>query len=422
MLSKLKGLFASDKKAPDTLTAEKEQQILSSGSDAEKKELASREDARPEVLYYLAEDQSASVRKIIAQNPSTPIQADEKLTADEDEEVRSELARKIARLIPNMPSDEQQLVRDKTIAILEKLAADQLPKVRAIIAEEIKRSDAVPKSIVDKLARDVEDIVCGPILAYSPLLNDDDLREIIAAGASSAVLSAIASREEVSEVVADDIAASLDIPAVASLLTNKNAQIREETLDQIISQAETVESLHRPLALRPQLSIRAMKRIAGFVASALVLAMTENSELNEEDADDILDRVRDRLASERVGADEEKMLAKQAGDLFAAGKLTDKYLLEMIESNNRELVIQCLSLLADVDAKTVRSVIHSKSGRAVTALVWKAGLVMRTAYEIQTKFALVPTAQLLPGKDGDKYPIGEDELEWHLSYFLEQED
>ncbi|WP_262692062.1 DUF2336 domain-containing protein [Kordiimonas aestuarii] len=428
MLKKLKSLLGGgEKKArasaqglPATLTKEQEQHILQSGTQGQRQALAERHDARPEVLYYLAEDASAEVRKAIAQNPSTPIQAAEKLISDDDEGVRAELARKIGRLVPGLAPGEQTALREKAIKVLETLAEDQLPKVRAIIADEIKTSDQVPKDLIDRLARDVEAIVCGPILQYSPLLNDDDLREIIAAGISIGALKAIASRANISVDVSADIAATLDVPAIASLLANTNAQIREDTLDQIIDHAKTVEELHAPLALRPQLSIRAMKRIAGFVASALVHAMMDQAELPEEQAEDLLERVRERLSSERVGDDEESELAARALEYFQKGMLDDAFVHDQIEANRRELLLQCLAVMADLPVTTVRQIIHSKSGRAVTALAWKAGLSMRTAYELQTKYALVPAAQLLSAKDGKNYPIDDNELDWHLSYFVEQ--
>ncbi len=419
MLEKLKSMFGGNKELPANLTKEDEAKILESGTDDQRKQLAARPDVRPEVLYFLAEDKSPEVRKLIAKNPSAPVQADEILKTDDSEEVRSELARKIGRLVPGLEKDEQSALREKAITVLEDLAKDQLPKVRAVIAEEIKSSSNVPKHIVDKLARDMEALVCGPILQYSPLLKDEDLREIIAAGATGTALEAIANREFVSEDVSNDIAASLEIPAIAALLTNHNAQIREDTLDQIISQAETVDDLHKPLALRPQLSIRAMKRIAGFVASALVHSMMEQSELDENQAEELLDRVRDRLENERVGDSEEAALAKKAQDYYNRKMLNDAFVVDQITHNRRELLIQCLAVMADLPATTIRQIIHSKSGRAVTALAWKAELSMHTAYELQTKFALVPTAQLLSGKDGHKYPIDADELVWHLSYFID---
>lgn len=420
MLKALKSLFGKGG-LPQVLSPEEEQKVLKKGSVSERRELAGRKDARPEVLYFLAEDEDASVRREIAANPSTPVQADEKLSQDVDDQVRAELARKIARIVPGLGDGEQKALFDKTIGVLEALAQDQLGKVRALVADEIKASDTVPKSIVDKLARDIEDIVALPILEYSPLLNDDDLREIIAAGSTSARLKAIAGREGVSEAVADDLTATLDIPAIAALLTNDSAQIREDTLDKIIDQAQGVESLHRPLAMRPQLSIRAVKRIATFVASALIHTMIDQSDLNEDDGEEILERVRERIAGEQIGEEEDAALAETAREFMNRGVLNDKFIVSEVEDGHRELVMHCLALMADMSIQVVRKVIYSKSGRAVTALAWRAELKMRTAYELQTKLALVPSAQLLHGKNGDKYPIGDDELEWHLSYFLENE-
>src|SRR5690606_31749896 len=95
--------------------------------------LARRADARPEMLFYLADDPSPEVRRAIAQNPATPAQADLLLAQDADEEVRCQLARKIARLIPDLNETERARVRDLAIETLETLAQDQLPRVRAIV-------------------------------------------------------------------------------------------------------------------------------------------------------------------------------------------------------------------------------------------------------------------------------------------------
>ena len=50
-------------------------------------------------------------------NPSTPQQANKLLCADNDEDVRCELARKIGRLVPGMEDGETNRVRDLAIAV-----------------------------------------------------------------------------------------------------------------------------------------------------------------------------------------------------------------------------------------------------------------------------------------------------------------
>lgn len=154
--------------------------------------LAAREDVEPEILYYLADDQSGDVRRNLAINPATPAKANFILATDEDMEVRMELARKIGRLLPDISGEEAALLLKRTIEIIEILAKDQTAAVRAIVAEALKDSQKVPRKVVMTLARDVEEIVAAPILEYSPLLSDDDLLEIIASGIAAGALSGIA--------------------------------------------------------------------------------------------------------------------------------------------------------------------------------------------------------------------------------------
>jgi len=66
-------------------------------------QLAQAADTRPEILYFLAGDEAVEVRQAVAANPATPMQADEILMEDADDDVRGDLALKIARLLPDMP-------------------------------------------------------------------------------------------------------------------------------------------------------------------------------------------------------------------------------------------------------------------------------------------------------------------------------
>ncbi|MDP7548270.1 MAG: hypothetical protein QGF20_13340, partial [Alphaproteobacteria bacterium] len=121
-----------------------QKQLLAASDLAARLQLAGAPDTRPEILYYLASDESDAVRQAVAANPATPVQADQMLSEDADEDVRADLALKIARLLPDMPHDEQEKVRELTFDTLKRLASDQLPRVRALLAEELKSSRHVP--------------------------------------------------------------------------------------------------------------------------------------------------------------------------------------------------------------------------------------------------------------------------------------
>ena len=414
----LRKLFSRKRKLTDeqlSLSYEDQRQQIQNADASVRLDLASRTDARPEILYYLAEDDSPDVRRAIAANKSTPAQADALLAKDVDDEVRCDLALKIARLVPDMPADEQDRVREQAIEVLDLLAQDQLPRVRAILSEQLKTAGNVPKNVITRLAKDVELIVSAPVLEYSPLLNDADLLEIIAAGTAQGAMTAIARRNDVGADVADAVVASLDVPAVAALLTNKGAQIREETLDKIIDNAAQVDSWHEPLVMRPELSMRAVRRIAGFVASSLVSILAERNDLDDHTAAELAEAVKKRLdqTGGEVGAADEA----RARELFKSGTLDDDTISGAIDVGQIDFVVHALSLRGQVSLESVRKLLNSGSAKAITALSWKAGLSMRTAMRLQSKAGKVPPNKMLYARNGTDYPMSEEDMKWQLDAF-----
>ena len=380
--------------------------------------LAANPHAKPEVLYYLTDDKSADVRKVVAKNENTPYQANNILAQDENDEVRSELARKICRLLPNVSGDEASLIREQTIETLELLAADQLPSVRAIISDALKDSLVAPKNIILALAKDAEEIVASPVLEYSPLLSEADLLEIIASGVASGSLPAIARRDNLAENVSESVAATLDIPAVAALLANKSARVREETLDQLISQAEGIETLHEPLVMRVDLSIRAMRRIAGFVASSLVDKLVEKNNLSKDIAAELKKRVKDRIEeSSDLNVVEGKELEKKAETLWSAGRLDEETLQEAVAKRELEFVHMGLSLMSGIRVETVRAILNSRNAKVVVALCWKAKISMRAAIKMQKEVAHVAPREIVNARDGVEYPFSDKDMDWQLSFF-----
>ena len=414
-LDGLKKLFTR-KKLPAELRYEDAREALERQSTALKRELAARSDAPPETLYYLAGDEDASVRSLVAANRATPIQADEILQTDGDGDVRAELARKIGRLVPDMDAAERRDVRDRVLQLLEKLAADELVRVRRIVADEVKACSHIPKRLAVRLARDAEIAVCGPVLEYSPLLSEEDLTEIVATTRVQGALEAIARRRNIGGALPDAIVATLDIPAIAQLIANPSAKIREETLDRIIREAASIEAWHLPLVMRPALSLRAIRRIAVFVSRALVEELGRRHDLDPETQTYLKARAQARIEAQ---ADAPPADATVAGvrKAHAAGTLGDDMVAKLASLQNRPATVTALALLADVPEETASRILEVKSGKGIAALCWRAGLAMRTALAIQIFVANVPVdARVLP-RGGVDYPMDEPEMRWHLNYF-----
>jgi uncharacterized protein (DUF2336 family) len=390
--------------------------VLEEHNETACRELAAHKDAPPEALYYLASEGSPAVRRAVAANLSAPAHANRHLAEDKDDEVRVELARKIGQLLPKLPPEYTKRMRDLTIETLERLARDTLPRVRQALAEEIKALDCLPPRIVKALARDVEE-VAAPILEYSPLLSDSDLIEIISSAQASFALVAIAKRRPLRAGVTDAIATALDVPAVAAMLLNSSAKIRHQTLDKIAQQAERVRDWQAPLVFRDEIPQRVVRRLAGFVSKALIEALAAKHNLDDKTKQYLKEKLKQRFESN------EAILAKSGSgknDLVAlkkAGKLDDAFVEAAVEHGARDIVIASLVLLTGLAPETVARIFQTGSAKAVTSVVWRAGLSMRIAFKIQTLLLRLPSDELLPARDGIRFPMAEQEMRWHLEYF-----
>jgi uncharacterized protein (DUF2336 family) len=403
---------------PDRLEPKAVVRLLQDQEHRAYEALAGREDAPPEALFYIATEGTAESRRAAAANLSTPAHANRILADDADDDVRAELARKIGRLIPNLPGDASEKVRSLTVDTLERLARDQLPRVRAILAEEIKLLDCVPKRVVKLLARDVES-VAAPILEYSPLLSDADLSEIISTAQAAYVLVAIAKRRPVSGNISAAIAEALSVPAISALLANSSAEIRQQTLDKIIENGSRIKEWHLPLVLRSELSQRAIRRLAGFVSASLVERLAERRGLDDETRDVLARKVREQIDHGAMddGEDPDAKAAEEVRKLFKCGNLTDAAVEGAAEAGRRDFIVAALAQLANVPVDTARRILDSRSAKPVTALVWRAGLSMRTSFKIQTFVMRLQAAELLPARGGVGFPLSEGEMRWHLDYF-----
>ncbi len=390
---------------------DKSKKVARHGDTSQRRDIAARQDVAPEILYYLAEDPDPEVRRLIAANSATPPHADVLLTRDINDDVRVDLARKIGRLAPDLPLEARDALQSLTYDALEALASDTLPRVRQIIAEEIKKLDNLPRSLTVMLARDVELMVAAPILEYSPLLRDEDLLEIINSEPIQGALKAISGRHGLSETVSAAIGNSDDEMAIAALLANQSAQISEETLDCLIDRAHDHESWHEPLVLRPHLSERAFKHISRFVTASLLAVLEERHGLAAGLSQEMARRVDERL--ETPGANDSPQ--EQAAALDAAGQLTEQLILERLAlPGEKEFVIHALARRAALDPQMVQRVMDTASAKSVTALTWKAGLSMRAAMDFQRKLAHIDSKSLLYARDGVDYPMDEEELNWRL--------
>jgi len=406
--------------------------------------LAKRTDVRPEILYYLTEDDSAQVRAAVAGNAVSPLHANLKLARDRSQEVRAGLADKVQRLLPEMPQGQQDAARARVMQTLEVLAKDTVVQIRAVVAQTLKDVPDAPPDLVRQLARDAELSVASPILQFSPLLTDEDLLDIIRGQHAEGALSAVARRSNVAEAISDALVESDDSAAVASLLANRSAQIREETLDLIVDRAPTRAEWHGPLVDRPSLTPKAALKIAAFVAEALSQRLQARPDLDPATRDAVTAEVRKRLAQAASGAGSGEADARKrnlADPAWATGKggaggegasetvgdkvkrlrrekkLDDAAVTAAAQAGEKLFVKLALAELAAIRAEAIDKILTARSAKGIIAVCWKAKLKLPTAVAIQQKTLSMPPKSVLSGTKWDGWPLTEEELKWQLEFF-----
>ncbi len=418
----LKGLFGGFFKSAE-IPYEKVKEMARHEDVAVRRELAGREDLKPEILYYLAEDDDAGVRRVIATNSTAPRHADLLLAADADQEVRVGLAEKIALLAPGLSPDEQDKIRQMTYEALEILARDQITRVRQIIAETLKDVADAPAKVIRNLARDAELVVSAPVLEYSPVLTTDDLLEIIGSDPVHGALFAVSRRHNIDGALADAIINTDNTEVIAELLGNKSAQIREETLDKIINRAADVEQWHEPLVTRPQLPSGAAPKLARFVAENLLDILTARRDLDSATAEEVRTIVNRRL-DEIVGDDDDAApldeipgdKLRKAQKLRASGGLTDEIINDALQSGQFEFVAAALVELSGLGAPTVMKAVSDRNAKGIVAIAWKAGMPSWIVEQLQLRLCRIPRSDVLIAPPGSDYPLTEQEMNWQLDF------
>lgn len=413
--------------------------------------LASRTDVPAEILYFLSEDENPAVRRAVALNGSTPALAHLVLAEDQDDRVRADLAFRIARLAPGLSPDEQDRARQAAYRVISRLAQDQMVRVRQILSEAIKDVIDAPSDVIRRLARDVE-VVATPVLEYSPVLQDEDLLDIIAAGPTTATLSAISRRQRLCADVSDAIAETDDSLAIADLLRNTSAQIREETLDHLIEAAPERLEWHEPLVRRPGLHRTAANRLAEFVADRWLKVLRDRRDLSPETLAEVKRVVHARLQdtpdsadsgvparpkSDGAGLELPEILHRvdvtgwptarieafrQAVEMYRRGDLGGPVLTQAIKVGDIEFVAASLDVLNHLAPGASLGAIRMASAKAIASLVWHATLPPALSVQIQSRLARLAPNDVLVETEDLPFGLTITEMEWQIEMFAKRTD
>ena len=381
--------------------------------------LAAGAGTAPDILRTLSREGAVTVRAAVAMNMAAPADVNQMLARDSDDRVRALLARKLAGQVPDSMAPGQVSLQGHDI--LAALAEDAAVRVRSAIADVVKQMPEAPRALILLLARDAVVVVSDPIIRLSPVLTPDDLLSLLASPPTAATAVSVACRPNLSEVIADAVAATADNAAIRALLSNPSAAIREATLDALIADTPSHTDWHAPLVDRPVLSAHAARALAEIVATQLLETLSNRADLDPTLAMDLRQRLDERLASTKpavflpAGMTAEEAM-DQAHALRADGRLTEDLVIEAVQQGETRLAAAMLAAAANVPLSVIDRAASLRSAKGLISLVWEAGFSMRVAESLQAMLGQLAPSAILPAGPGGAFPLASEEMRWHLDF------
>ncbi len=279
----------------------------------------------------------------------------ERLLRDPSVDARADVAAKVAQQVggSRLSPEERTIAED----IVRVLTRDAAIRVRQALADQLKESRTVPRDVALALAHDV-DAVSLPILTHSLVLSDEDLVEIIRCS-GGAKQAAIAGRERVSAAVAEAIVAADEPAALATLVANDGAELKEETLQRVLDRHGGNDLIKEPMARRAQLPVTVLERLVAAASAGIRDILSKRNDLPSHLASDLVLNTRERatvsLLSPTSPAAEALQLAEH---LQRSGRLTPSIIIRAICLGDLAFVEAAFAVLADIPVHNARLLMY----------------------------------------------------------------
>jgi hypothetical protein len=172
-----------------------------------------------------------------------------------------------------------------------------------------------------------------------------------------------------------------------------------------------------PLALRADLSARAVRRVGSLVGASILERLAERNDLSETTRMFLNRELRARLAQAPGHEPDALSPADAVAAAKAENRLDGLFVEQAAQAGQREIVILALASLARIPDQTVKKILMAGNPKPLVSLVWHAHLSMRVAFKIQTFIMKLPARDVLPARGGIGFPLSKEEMRWHLNYF-----
>lgn len=250
------------------------------------------------------------------------------------------------------------------------LARQAEREVRKVLSEKLAQADWAPAALVNVLALD-EIEIARPILASSPVLQDEDLlRVLIEASLEHQI--AIARRPHISGRVADAVIDRADPAALMALTTNRTAEISTDGVRRLVEHSRRIAALRGPLTRHPLLTEALAEQLYQWVGTALRQSIAARFTVDEQalgaavyDAVEGIMRPAKPEQAPPDDADRDEMERRLVDKLQSAGQLRPGLLIRAIREKRLSLFAHGLAALGGFTVSQARAALAAPTPEAL---------------------------------------------------------
>ncbi len=297
-----------------------------------------------------------------------------RLSERADPEARALAARKVCARIAGATMSAQD--RAAAQEILRMLAADAAVMVRRALAVTLQKSANLPRDVARKLAADL-DTIAVPVITSSPVLEDDDLIEIVRSG-EALRQSAVASRARVSPLVVQEMVERAAPGAVGTLAANDGAAFAPKSYTRALERFKDRSDVLERFIDRASLPLEVTERLIARVSDEAMQRLVRRHALPAQLAVELSEGARERATVD---------LVEQAGlspdprrfvqQMQMNGRLTPSLILRALFRGHVAFVEHAMAELAGVEHAKAAVLIHDAGPLGLDALFDRTGLPRR---------------------------------------------
>lgn len=297
-----------------------------------------------------------------------------RLADQQNPEARALAARKVcARFASDRLTEEERATASEIVRLL---AEDAAELVRRALSVTLQRSAHLPHDVARKLAEDIDSIAL-PLIAGSPVLDDEDLIHIVRGG-DGRRQSAVAGRERVSEAVVGHIVEVGAPEAVAVAAGNNGAAFNPSAYARTFERfGERPDILERFID-RAHLPLEITEKLISHISDTAITRLVTRHALPPQLAVELAETARERATVDLVDqaglSPDPRRFAQQ---MQMNGRLTPSLILRALFRGHMTFFEHCIAELADIDHAKAWLLIHDAGPLGLDAVFKRAGLPER---------------------------------------------